>query len=270
MKLKQNNNYKLGLYSENKNELLPISTVDINVKIINKFSELNLIHIYNNPYKDNIDAIFLIPKECVPIFKSLNMQYNGKTYEGIIDNKLIKINQIKYSDNNSLDISDYKDYIKKYLFFELKDIEPNQEIKVELSFIEILEVEKKRIKYVIPDKYIPKNNNIQYYNYKYEINVINTKKIENIFSNKKVIELEHKNEKEFFIKYNVNKVKKNNIDKIFKIEYEIEENNKPDLIIMKHPLYENDYACYFSINPKYIIEEKKEKEKKKKLIILLL
>ena len=103
MKVKNNNNYKFGLYSDNGNKLLPISSVDINVKIINKFSKLDLIHIYINPYKENINAIFLIPKECVPIFKSLNIQYNGKTYEGFIGNK--SKNHIKYSDINSLDIS---------------------------------------------------------------------------------------------------------------------------------------------------------------------
>jgi hypothetical protein len=37
---------------------------------------------------------------------------------------------------------------------------------------------------------------------------------------------------------------------------------------MKHPLYENDYTCYLSINPKYIIEEKKEKQIENIIIII--
>ena len=97
----------------------------------------------------------------------MNIQYNGKEFEGIIDNK--SKNYIKYSDNNSFEILDYKEYRKKYLFFILKDIGPNQEIKILLSFIEILEVENNKIKYIIPDKYIPKNDDNTLYNYKYEI-----------------------------------------------------------------------------------------------------
>ena len=39
---------------------------------------------------------------------------------------------------------------------------------------------------------------------------------------------------------------------------------------MKHPLYENDYACYFSINPKFIIKEKENEKKTIDNIIIII
>ena len=250
-----NFNYKYGLYSKEEKVLLPFTTVNLNIKIENKIPKLNLIHIYKNPYNKNIDTYFFIPKECIKIFNSLKIEYNNKTYEGIIANKSEKVLiPAIQSEKNDIDLLEFNHIRKIYFYFELKDIIPEQEIKIELNYIHILDIENNKINFIIPHLYIPKNSNGELsYNYKYEINVTNLYKIKNIFCNMKKYELIQKNDNEFTIKY-FNIRKKSDILKNFKLEYEIEDNNEPNLIIMKHPLYENDYACKFNFIPKSLIK----------------
>lgn len=261
----KNSTFKLGLYSDKDTSLLPIISVNLVVKIINKFSKVNVIHIYQNPYKENINATFLIPKEYASIFKSLNIEYNNKKYEGIINNKNPYI--INYSENSQLQVLEYHKYKKKYLYFILKDIEPNNEIKIDINFIEILETKNNAIKYIIQKIYTPIKNEL-FYDYKYEINIINTKIIKNIFCNIKDIKINKINNNEYIIKYS-NNTKDNKNNKLFIIEYEKEEKNESDIIIMKHPIYQNDYISYFSINPKYLIKEKNENKIIDKIIIMV-
>ena len=253
---------KLGLYSDKELTLLPISSVYINVKIINKFSTLSLTHIYKNPYNIVTSATFFIPKECATIFKSLTVVYNNKVYQGIIGNKAI--NTINYAEDSQLGVHEYNEYRKKYLFFNLRDIQPNQEIKIEISFIEILETKKNIIKYIIQKIYTPTPKSTQlsnelFYDYKYEIiiNVMNTKKIKRLFCNMKNIELNKINNNEYIIKYSNNICKMK--DNFFTIEYSTEEINEKenvaDIITMKHPLFENDYMAYISVNPKNLIKK---------------
>ena len=50
---------------------------------------------------------------------------------------------IKYSENDYIDLNEYAnilDNINKYYYFELKDIIPKKEIKIEINFIKTLEI----------------------------------------------------------------------------------------------------------------------------------
>ena len=247
--------FKLGLY-ESETNLFPFSRINVNIQIINKFVKFNLLHIYNNPYDKNVDATFFIPKEIARYFNSLKIEYNNDIYEGIIANKSQK--GLKEFEQGSLykciDLLEFNKKRKRYIYFKLNDIKPNQQIKIDINFLQELEIDNNKINYIIQNIYIPKNANVKY-DYKYEINVKNTKPITNIFCNYKQSELIIKNDKEFNIIYS--DIRKNDIQYIknFKLTYEIKQNNEPDIIILKHPLYENDYVCHFSINQKYLIEE---------------
>ena len=221
-----------------------------------------MIHIYDNPFEEKyINGTFFIPKEIVKYYNSLKIEYNNFIYNGVVANPTTKILKEfeKDDENKCINLLEFNAKRKKYFYINLKNIKPNQKIKIELNFIQEIEVENDKICYIIPNLFIPLNNSVKQYNYKYEINVKNTKPIINIFCNYEKIELNVKNEKEFNIKYS--NIRKNDTlyIKNFKIEYDIKQNIDPDIMVLKHPLYENDYVCHFSVNPKYLIEEK-EKE----------
>jgi len=247
--------FKYGLY-ENKENLIPFSKINLNIKIINKFAKLNLLHIYKNPYDKNIDTTFFIPREIIHYFNSLQIEYNNNIYEGVIGNKS-KTNLKKFENEDKyIDLLEFHYTRKRYLYFELNDIKPNQEIKIELNYIQTLDIENNKIYFIIPNIYIPQSSDKNSsYNYKYEINVSNTNSIKNIFCNYKQIKLNIINDKEFKLTYS--NIRKNNEQYIknFEITYEVESKKEPDLILLKHPLYKNDYVYYFSLNPKYLIEE---------------
>ena len=257
---KKKSNFKLGLYY-NKEQLLPLSSVDLNIEIINKYVNVDIVQIYKNPFKQNINSTFFIPKECIPILKSLKIFYNNESYEGIVSHK--SKNNIFYSEADSIEILEYNNYRKKYLFFDLKNIQPEQEVKIELNYIDAIDQENSSFKYVIKDIFIPRNN-LEYklrYNYNYHIKIKNTKKIKKIFCNVDNKEIKKNDDNEYIIKYSgMQKNENANRYKLI-IEYEIEEKSDPDIIVMKHPLYKNDYACYFSLNLKNIIKENIEEEK---------
>ena len=113
-------------------------------------------------------------------------------------------------------------------------------------------------KYIIDNIFIQKNSdNKLFYDYNYIINIINTKKIAKIFCNKNTAEISKINDNEYLIKYTgIQKNENINNNKLI-IDYEIEEKNEPDIIVMKHPIYQNDYICNFSLNLKNIITENK-------------
>jgi len=71
----QHLDYKLGLYYNN--ELLPLTTVNLNIQIINKYVNINLVQVYKNLLKEAINSTFYIPKEIILIFKSLKISYNN-------------------------------------------------------------------------------------------------------------------------------------------------------------------------------------------------
>ena len=252
--------FNFGLY-ENKEHLFPFSKINLKIKIINKFVKLNLIHIYKNPYDKNTNASFFIPREIIQYFNSLQIEYNNNIYEGIIGNKS-KTNLIKFENKDEyIDLLEFHNTRKRYLYFELNDIKPNQEIKIDLNYIQTLEIENNKIFFIIPNIYIPQNSDKNSsYDYKYEINVTNSNSIKNIFCNFKQIELNIINDKEFNITYSNTRKNNEQYIKNFEITYEVESKKEPDLILLKHPLYENDYVCYFSLNPKYLIEENNTNE----------
>ena len=256
----KSSNFKYGLY-ENKEHLFPFSKINLNIKIINKFVKLNLIHIYKNPYDVNTDATFFIPREIIQYFSSLQIEYNNNIYEGIVGNKS-KTNLKKYENKDKyIDLLEFHYIRKRYLYFELNDIKPNQEIKIELNYFQTLNTENNKIFYIIPNIYIPQNSDSNsFYDYKYEINAKNTNSIKNIFCNFKQIELNKINDKEFKITYSNTRQNNDQYIKNFEITYEFESKKEPDLILFKHPLYESDYVCYFSLNPKYLIEENNTNE----------
>lgn len=250
----QHLDYKLGLYYNN--ELLPLTTVNLNIQIINKYVNIKLVQVYKNLLKEALNSTFYIPKEIILIFKSLKISYNNISYEGIISNKSKK--NIIYSKDNCLKILEYNKNRKKYIFFDLNDIQPEQEIKIELNYIDLIEPEDNSYKYRIDNIFIQKNSdNKLFYDYKYILNIINTKKIYKIFCNKNTAEISKIKDNEYLIKYNGIQQNDNiNHGKLI-ISYEIEEENEPDIIVMKHPIYKNDYLCNFSLNLKNIIKENK-------------
>ena len=254
----QNLDYKLGLYYDNK--LLPLLSVNLNSQLINNYANIKFIHVYKNPLKESINSTFYIPKEIIPIFKSLKISYNNNSYEGIISGRSKK--KIKYSEDNHFNILEYINNRKKYIFFDLNDIQPEQEIKIELDYIDIIEPDENSYKFKIGDIFIRKNIDKKlFYDYNYIANIQNTKKISKIFCNNNKAEIQKINDNEYLIKYTGIQKNENNNHNSLIIDYEIEEKNEPDLIVMKHPFYKNDYVCDFSLNLKNIIKDNKKEEK---------
>ena len=59
---------------------------------------------------------------------------------------------------------------------DIVDVPSENEVKFELSFIEILDVENNKINFIILNVYLPPNNNKRFYNNIYKINIKNKKK----------------------------------------------------------------------------------------------
>ena len=95
-----------------------------------------------------------------------------------------------------------------------------------------------------------------YYTYDINLNLHSTREIKNVYSPTSNVIITQKNPK--FYQVGLDNAKLNIPNENFVIEYEIKEEEiyKPENIIMKHPLYENDYALFYSFNPLQMIKNK--------------
>ena len=92
------------------------------------------------------------------------------------------------------------------------------------------------------------------------LNIFSSRDIQKIFSPTSNIIFSQKNPK--FYQVNLDKSILNIPNENIVIEYEIKDSElyQPESIIMKHPLYENDYALFYSFNPLQMIKNKLAKE----------
>ena len=95
-----------------------------------------------------------------------------------------------------------------------------------------------------------------YYTYDININLHTSRDIKTIYSPTSNIIFNKQNER--FYKIYLDESKLNIPNENIVIEYEIKESElyKPENIIMKHPLYENDYTLFYSFNPLKMIKNK--------------
>ena len=95
-----------------------------------------------------------------------------------------------------------------------------------------------------------------YYTYDVKLNLHSSRDIKSIYSPTSNVILNKQNER--FYKINLDSSKLNIPNENLVIEYEIKETElyKPENTIMKHPLYENDYALFYSFNPLQMIKNK--------------
>ena len=95
-----------------------------------------------------------------------------------------------------------------------------------------------------------------YYTYNVDLYIHSSREIQNIYSSTSNVILTKKNPK--FYQVNLDKAKLNIPNENLVVEYEIKESEtyQPESIIMKHPLYENDYALFYSFNPLQMIKNK--------------
>ena len=110
-------------------------------------------------------------------------------------------------------------------------------------------------------KFIKKEGNDDlYYTYDLNLNIFSSRDIQKIFSPTSNIIFSQKNPK--FYQVNLDKSVLNIPNENIVIEYEIKDSElyQPESIIMKHPLYENDYALFYSFNPLQMIKNKLAKE----------
>ena len=300
--------------------LMPLTNVDINFKIMNKFAKIELVHHYLNPTDKYLDTNFKFPKSLMQIFDGMKVSYDNTIIESIIDEKqqitkifkeavnkgktVVKAEPVKTTSNEK---------IFDLLCIDIGNLPPRKKIDVTFSFIQNVEISlNKKYKIFLPltltPRYIPKDSilnlikdliyfqknsensievlksmstNANYkfikksdsdelkYTYNLNGNIYSSKKIENVECNIKNV-----------IKYKINNYnyrikldnKQFNIpnDNII-IEYEInqEELRKPEILIMPHSYYKNDYILYTNFSPYYLVKEKLVKEietKKKKKI----
>ena len=95
-----------------------------------------------------------------------------------------------------------------------------------------------------------------YYTYDVDLYIHSSREIQNIYSPTSNVILTKKNPK--FYQVNLDKAKLNIPNENLVIEYEIKESEiyRPESIIMKHPLYANDYSLFYSFNPLQMIKNK--------------
>ena len=110
-------------------------------------------------------------------------------------------------------------------------------------------------------KFIKKEDNDElYYTYDLNLNIFSSREIQKIFSPTSNIIFSQKNPK--FYQVNLDKSVLNIPNENIVIEYEIKDSEiyLPESIIMKHPLYDNDYSLFYSFNPLQMIKNKLAKE----------
>ena len=142
--------------------------------------------------------------------------------------------------------------IKQNIRYDCKD-----QNKLNKANIEIL----KALKNNSELKFIKKEGNDDlYYTYDLNLNIFSSRDIQKIFSPTSNIIFSQKNPK--FYQVNLDKSVLNIPNENIVIEYEIKDSElyQPESIIMKHPLYENDYALFYSFNPLQMIKNKLAKE----------
>ena len=106
-------------------------------------------------------------------------------------------------------------------------------------------------------KFIKREGNDElYYTYEVNLNIHSSRDIQKIYSPTSNVVLTKRNNK--FYQVNLDSSQLNIPNENLVIEYEIQESEtyKPESIIMKHPLYENDYSLFYSFNPLKMIINK--------------
>jgi len=95
-----------------------------------------------------------------------------------------------------------------------------------------------------------------YYTYDVNLNLHSNREIKNVYSPTSNVILTQKNPN--FYNISLDNAKLNIPNENLVIEYEIKESElyKPESILMKHPLYENDYSLFYSFNPFHMIKNK--------------
>ena len=106
-------------------------------------------------------------------------------------------------------------------------------------------------------KFIKKEGNDNLY-YTYDVNLLihSSREIQNIYSPTSNVIFTQKNPKLYQV--NLDKTQLNIPEENLVIEYDIKESDiyKPESLIMKHPLYEHDYALFYSFNPLQMMKNK--------------
>ena len=99
-----------------------------------------------------------------------------------------------------------------------------------------------------------------YYTYDLTLNLFSSRDIEKIYSPTSNIIFSKKTSQ--FYQVNLDKSQLNIPDENVVIEYQIKDSElyQPESIIMKHPLYENDYSLFYSFNPLQMVKNKLAKE----------
>ena len=106
-------------------------------------------------------------------------------------------------------------------------------------------------------KFIKREGNDElYYTYEVNLNIHSSRDIQKIYSPTSNVVLTKRNNK--FYQVNLDSSQLNIPNENLVIEYEIQDSEiyKPESIIMKHPLYENDYSLFYSFNPLKMIINK--------------
>ena len=95
-----------------------------------------------------------------------------------------------------------------------------------------------------------------YYTYDINLFIHSSRDIQNIYSPTSNVIITQKNPR--FYQVNLDQTQLNIPNENLVIEYEIKDTElyQPESIIMKHPLYENDYALFYSFNPLQMIKNK--------------
>ena len=101
-----------------------------------------------------------------------------------------------------------------------------------------------------------KGNDNLYYTYDINLNVHSSREIKNIYSPTTNVIFTQKNPKFYQVSLDNSRLNIPNENLVLEYEIKEEEIYKPESIIMKHPLYQNDYALFYSFNPLQMVKNK--------------
>ena len=99
-----------------------------------------------------------------------------------------------------------------------------------------------------------------YYTYDINLNIFSSRDIQNVFSPTSNVIFIQKTPQ--FYQVNLDKTQLNIPNENLVIEYEIKDSElyQPESVMMKHPLYQNDYSLFYSFNPLQLMKNKLAKE----------
>lgn len=265
---------------------LPIINLTIEGSIINRFAKLEINYYYFNPLEKDLEVFLYFPSGFFQIFTGMK-----------IDDK--PVDAIKEDNSNFSKIEIGKLLSKKTIKISLSYIETlentlNKKYKLNIplgltptyfsqekildSIKDMIYIKNENEEDIKILNEMKNNSNIKFlkikensydlfYIYDININLFSSRKISKISSNNANIILKKNTENSYKIILDSNKLNYLKTDTVIEYEIDDSESKEPESIIMRHPLYQDDYALFININLLNELNKNTEKENKEENLI---